>query len=164
MSGLGYLSKLLSKLAWLRLFVGVVVYSLFTLSWAGGVSWSGLSTQEQMVLKEFEAQWPNFPTAKQDALKRWAGLPASQREQIRSQYTQWNSLPPARRSSLQRKLEYYRSLPVQKREKIKKWRNWIKGLPLMEQQKLREQWSQLGHRERKQYIQELAKKYGAAPL
>jgi hypothetical protein len=73
-------------------------------------------------------------------------------------------LPPNHRAVLQNKLEHYRSLPLAKREKIKKWRNWIKGLPLIEQQKLRERWGKLSNSERKSYIQDLAKKYGAAPL
>lgn len=148
----------------LRLSFGLLMYSLVTSSWAGSLSWESLSTQERKVLQEYQTQWSKLPTDKQSALKRWAALPESQRAQIRSQYTQWNNLPLTRRIALQRKLDHYRSLPTDKREKIKKWQGWIKGLPMLEQQKLRQQWSYMSPAERRKYIQELTKKYGAPPL
>lgn len=153
-----------SRYFFLRLSLGLLAYCLLNPSWAGSLSWDSLSAQERSVLQDYEAKWSGFSTDKQNSLQRWAALPAGQREQIRSQYTQWNNLPLTRRIALQRKLDHYRSLSVEKREKIKKWRNWVKSLPTVEQQTLRDEWAQLSDLERKQYIQELAKKYGAPPL
>jgi len=148
----------------IKIIIGFICYCLFSPSWAGSLSWDSLSNQEKTILKSYQTQWLNLTTDKQSSLKRWASLPSEQREHIRSQYSQWKELSPDYRMMLRMKLEHYRSLPPEKREKMKKWRDWMKTLPLSEQNKLHNQWPSLSGLERKQYINELAKKYGRPSL
>jgi uncharacterized protein (DUF2336 family) len=149
---------------WLACFLlGLVMQMMGGRAMADSVRWADLGSNEQAVLKPFIKDWDVFPEAKQKTLRRWAGKPASERARIREHYAEWNKLNREQQQTVVRQLKHYKQMSAAQRARVKAWHQWVKKLPDSEQQKLRQLWPAMGSAARKNYMQDLQKKYGGRP-
>lgn len=128
---------------------------------AGAVKWTELDSHEQAVLKPFGTAWDTFPEAKQNTLRRWAGKPEAERAKIKQRFVEWNKLSREQQRTVAKQLNHYKQMSAAQRARLKAWHQWVKRLPAAEQQKLRQLWPGMGNAERKNYMQDLQKKYGS---
>ena len=141
----------------------LLLFGLFLSSppvFAAELGWAQLSERERTILKPFQQRWGKYSAGTRKTMLAWARLSPGKRTKIKKRHAQWGALSATSKAKVISKLNRYKRMPKWKRDKLKAWRKWVKSLPKAEQKKLHKRLPGMGTKQRKEYIQQLEKKYG----
>lgn len=118
--------------------------------------WSDLSTEQQKVLKPYEAQWANIPIDRQrkilKGIDRLTSLNDSERQNAQERFRNWQALSTEKKQQIRKRYQVFRALPKVERENLRLRYQQFRELPVERRRELRRRWEKLSPERRRRLL------------
>lgn len=106
-----------------RLIVAISVLLMCAAAVADGVTWSQLSDEQRVVLRQFEQTFDSMPADRRERLsrgaERFATMTPAERRQSRDRFMKWRELSDERRALIRERAEIFRNLSPEEQQRIR---------------------------------------------
>ncbi|MBU0676336.1 MAG: DUF3106 domain-containing protein [Proteobacteria bacterium] len=111
---------------------------------ADPVTWQGLNSEEQGILRPYSGKWVYLSKKEQNKLLKsariWMQLDPDQRNLVRQRNKQWRNIPTNQREQTIRQYRSFQELSAPEQLELKSTAGWFANLPPEQQQALLNRW------------------------
>ena len=118
--------------------------------------WTDLSTEQQNILKPYEAQWAELPIERQrkilKGIDRLTSLDDTERKNAQERFRHWQALSNEKKQQIRERYQLFRALPLAERQKLRLRYQQFRELPTERRRELRRQWKNISPERRRRLL------------